>query len=127
MHSKIQRIILLLLVTLTAVSCKKVTIEEQIDKIYNYFRNENTSAVATLERVCNDYPARMSGSQNNDEAIDYYTYILAEEVGIKHIWHQEVEVPNWDPGVTKVTMNLVLHIKLIQKPSINLKERQGAR
>ncbi|HOG42270.1 MAG TPA: M20/M25/M40 family metallo-hydrolase [Bacteroidales bacterium] len=106
MYLKIQRIILLLFVALTAVSCKKVTLEEQIDKIYNYFQNENTTAVATLERVSNDYPARMSGSQNNDEAIDYFTYILAEEVGIKHIWHQEVEVPNWDPGVTKVTMNL---------------------
>lgn len=106
MHSKIQRIILLTFVVLTAVSCKKVTIEQQIDKIYNYFQNENTTAVATLERVCKDYPARMSGSENNDEVIDYFTYVLAEEVGIKHIWHQEVEVPNWDPGVTKVTMNL---------------------
>ena len=37
----------------------------------------------------------MSGSENNDEVIDYFTYVLAEEVGIKHIWHQEVEVPNW--------------------------------
>ena len=106
MHSKIQRIILLLLVVFIAVSCKKVTLEEQIDEIYNYFQNENTTAVATLERVCNDYPTRMSGSQNNDEAIDYFTYVLAKEIGIKNIWHQEVEVPNWDPGVTKVTMNL---------------------
>ena len=40
MHSKIQRIILLTFVVLTAVSCKKVTIEQQIDKIYNYFQNE---------------------------------------------------------------------------------------
>lgn len=106
MYSKIQRIILLTFVLLLSVSCKKVTLEQQIDKIYNYFQNENTTAVATLERVCNDYPARMSGSENNDEVIDYFTYVLAEEVGIKNIWHQEVEVPNWDPGVTKVTLNL---------------------
>ena len=106
MNSKIQRIILFTLVLLMSVSCKKVTLEQQIEKIYNYFQNENTTAVATLERVCNDYPARMSGSENNDGVIDYFTYVLAEEVGIKNIWHQEVEVPNWDPGVTKVTMNL---------------------
>ena len=106
MNSKIQRIILFTLVLLMTVSCKKVTLEQQIEKIYNYFQNENTTAVATLERVCNDYPARMSGSENNDGVIDYFTYVLAEEVGIKNIWHQEVEVPNWDPGVTKVTMNL---------------------
>ena len=102
MYSKIQRIILLTFVLLLSVSCKKVTLEQQIDKIYNYFQNENTTAVATLERVCNDYPARMSGSENNDEVIDYFTYVLAEEVGIKNIWHQEVEVPNWDPELRRL-------------------------
>ena len=55
MYSKIQRIILLTFVLLLSVSCKKVTLEQQIDKIYNYFQNENTTAVATLERVY-DYP-----------------------------------------------------------------------
>ncbi len=124
MLSKIQRIILLTLVVLTAASCKKVTLEQQIDKIYNYFQNENTTAVATLERVCNDYPARMSGSQNNDEVIDYFTYVLAEEVGIKNIWHQEVEVPNWDPGVTKVTMKLS-DGTIVELPSIALGLNNG--
>lgn len=124
MNSKIQRIILLTLTVTLAVSCRKVTLEQQIDKIYDYFQNKNTTAVATLERVCKDYPARMSGSKNNDEVIDYFTYVLAEEVGIKNIWHQEVEVPNWDPGVTKVTMNLS-DGTILELPSIALGLNNG--
>ncbi len=124
MNSTIQKIILLSLTVILAVSCKKVTLERQIETIYDYFQNKNTTAVATLERVCRDYPARMSGSENNDEVIDYFTYVLAEEVGIKNIWHQEVEVPNWDPGLTKVTMNLS-DGTVVELPSIALGLNNG--
>lgn len=93
---------LLLLVLISAVSCTKMTPEKQIARIFNYF-DKNTSAVSTLETVCNNYPARMSGSQNNSDAIDYFTLVLGKYVKPDNLWTQDVTVPNWNPGETKVT------------------------
>lgn len=99
-----KRTILLIALTFMALSCKKVTIEERIADIYNYFE-ENTTAVSLLEHITSNYPARMSGSENNDNAVDYYTLILGKEIKPDKLWTQEVVVPHWEPGESKVVCN----------------------
>ncbi len=104
--NNMKRDFLLILTLFATLSCTKVTPEKRIETIYNYFDNENTTALSTLETVSNNYPARMSGSQNNSDAIDYFTLILGNDIKVDNIWYQDVTVPHWLPGENSVSCKL---------------------
>lgn len=93
--------ITLLCFALAAISCKKVTPEERISQIFNYFQND-TLSTNLLKEVTASFPARLSGSENNDNAVDYFTLILGKEIKPDNLWTQEVRVPHWESGESKV-------------------------
>lgn len=100
-----RKYLLLFLAAMTAISCTKKP-EERIQQIFDYFTNDNETAVATLEAVSTNFPARMSSSENNDGAVDYFTLILGKQVKVDNLYTQDVTVPHWLPGEYKVSYTL---------------------
>ncbi len=87
----------------------------------NSFIQSDTSIVENLRTICFEYPARLSGSENNTGAQEYI-YRELTDMGFQTSL-MEVEVPNWFGGESSV--EVIYGEKRISVPSVNLGLAEG--
>lgn len=93
---------------------------KNLAKLESFIQND-TTITHNLRVLCKEYPARLSGSENNAKAQEYLATEFANmgaEVSL-----MEVEVPNWFGGESSV--EIVLGKERIPVPSVNLGLAEG--
>lgn len=93
---------------------------KNLAKLENYIQND-TTITNNLRVLCKEYPARLSGSENNTKAQEYL-YNEFSKMGAE-VSLMEVEVPNWFGGESSV--EIVLGKERIPVPSVNLGLAEG--
>lgn len=89
-------------------------------KLESFIQND-TAITHNLRVLCKEYPARLSGSENNKKAQEYI-YNEFGKIGAEASL-MEVEVPNWFGGESSV--EIVLGKERIAVPSVNLGLAEG--
>lgn len=79
--------------------------DDQALSFITYQINNGSSLMDNLTYITQNAPARMSGSESNAKAVEYYFNTL-NKYGIDSVWKQEVKVLNWIPGESTVFLNL---------------------
>ena len=93
---------------------------KNLQKLDRFIQND-TAMTHNLWVLCKEYPARLSGSENNRKAQEYLAKEFAQ-IGAE-VSLMEVEVPNWFGGES--TVEIVLGKERIAVPSVNLGLAQG--
>ncbi|MFA6894707.1 MAG: hypothetical protein WCQ46_02995, partial [Bacteroidales bacterium] len=113
---KIKFLLPTLITVITSLTSCTENIQKKVDSIKE-FTFEDKSMVNNLETICIKYPARLSGSENNNKAQEYVFSIL-RDMNIDTVVKQPVTVPHWNGGTSTVT--IYTKNETILLPSVNL-------
>lgn len=95
---------LLSLFLLCSCTSPSISDGEIVSSIYEEI-SLDTSLMENLTFITKNAPARMSGSESNAKAVDYY-YQTLSSLGLDSVWKEEVKVVNWIHGESTVFLNL---------------------